>query len=307
MFLNRLVYKNVFLLFLGSNLLCNCTVHHANTTSAMNTTFDYEGHRGCRGLMPENTIPAMLHAIDLNITTLEMDTHITKDSQVVISHDPWFNPDITTKPDGRYIDSSEPKYILYRMNYDSIRKFDVGMKPYNKFPQQKKIHVSKPLLSDLIDSVEAYCKQKHKSVYYNIEIKSAPEGDDLYHPKPEAFMEMVMHVLNQKKIIQRIIIQSFDVRPLQYLHQQYPSIQTSLLIDEGDNRSLQQQFDQLGFVPTIYSPYYPLVTADIIKNCHLQHCKVIPWTIDDLPEMKKLKSMGVDGLISDYPNLYKEL
>ena len=92
--------------------------------------FDKEGHRGCRGLMPENTIPAMLHAIDLDVTTLEMDVHITKDSQVVLSHDPWMNPDITTKPDGSYITDKDPEYILYNMTYDSISRFDVGYKLY---------------------------------------------------------------------------------------------------------------------------------------------------------------------------------
>ena len=285
----------------------SCNVHQTNRTSVITNTFDCEGHRGCRGLMPENTIPAMLHAIDLNVTTLEMDTHITKNSQVVISHDPWFNPDITTKPDGSYIDSAESKYILYQMTYESIKQFDVGMKQYDKFPQQKKLHVSKPLLSELIDSVEAYCKQKHKLIYYNIEIKSAPEGDNIYHPKPAAFTDMVIQILNQKKITRRVIIQSFDNRSLQYLHQHYPSIKTSLLIDEDDNRSLQQQLDALGFVPSIYSPHYSLVTQNLLQNCHHQHCKVIPWTVNDLAEMKKLKSMGVDGLISDYPNLYKQL
>ena len=285
----------------------SCKLQRSSTTSTMHYQFDKEGHRGCRGLMPENTIPAMLNAIDLGVTTLEMDTHITQDSQVVISHDPWFNPDITTKPDGSYIDSTEPKYILYNMTYDSIKKFDVGLKPYSRFPQQKKMAVHKPLLNELIDSVEIYSKQKGRSLYYNIEIKSAPEGDDIYHPKPDVFTDMVMQIIDDKKIAQRVIIQSFDMRPLQYLHRKYPSVKTSLLIEENDKRSLQKQFTTLGFVASVYSPYYKVVTKALVDECHRMHCEVIPWTVNDLTDMKSLKGIGVDGIISDYPNLYKDL
>ncbi|MHA4809950.1 glycerophosphodiester phosphodiesterase family protein [Flavitalea flava] len=269
--------------------------------------FDREGHRGCRGLMPENTIPAMLHAIDLNVTTLEMDVHITRDSQVVLSHDPWFNSEITTKPDGRYIDSAEPKFILYDMTYDRIRKFDVGRKPYPKFPRQEKLPVAKPLLSDLIDSVEAYCQKQNKSVFYNIEVKSDPRGDSLYHPKPDRFVDLLMQVLNRKQIARQVIVQSFDMRSLQYLHAHYPDQKTSLLIDEGNARSFDEQIAALGFTPTVYSPHYSLVTDVLLKACHQKEVLVVPWTVNELPAMKKLKDLGVDGLISDYPDLYAGL
>ena len=298
---------NVLPLFIFLLSCFSCDVRRANNTTAMQNHFDKEGHRGCRGLMPENTIPAMLYAIDLGVTTLEMDTHITKDSLVIISHDPWFNPDITTKPDGSYIDSTEPKYILYNMMYDSIKKFDVGLKFYNRFPQQKKIAVHKPLLSELIDSAEAYSQQKGTTIDYNIEIKSSLKGDDVYHPKPDIFTNMVMQVIKEKKITQRVIMQSFDMRPLQYLHKQYPTVKTSLLIEENDKRTLQQQFDELGFTPSVYSPYYKLVNKNLVDECHRLHCKVIPWTVNELADMKALKALGADGIISDYPNLYREL
>ncbi len=116
----------------------------------------------------------MLRAMDLDITTLEMDVHITKDSQVVLSHDPWMNPAIATKPGGSDLTADDPKYILYNMTYDSISHFDVGSKPYALFPHQQKMQVAKPLLTSLIDSVEAYGRQKGKRVWYNIEIKSSP-------------------------------------------------------------------------------------------------------------------------------------
>ena len=232
-------------------MMCGCAVHHTNTitSSAPRAAFDKEGHRGCAGWMPENTIPAMLKAIEIGVTTLEMDAHITSDSEVVLSHDHWLNPAITTKPDGSLIDSTEPKYILYNMTYDSIRRFDVGGKPYSRFPRQQKMRVSMPLLSDLIDSVEAYCKQHGKRVDYNIEIKSSVKGDGMYHPEPIAYTARVMRLLIQKNILPHVIIQSFDNRPLQYMHQHYPAVRTSLLIEDFDKRSLQQQFTELGFIP----------------------------------------------------------
>src|SRR3954447_645725 len=122
--------KTAFLAILSLLVLLGCSSHHSITTSMQAIPFDKEGHRGCRGLMPENTIPAMLHAIDLDVTTLEMDVHITKDSQVVLSHDPWMNPAITTKPDSSFLTDHDPKYVLYNMTYDSISKYDVGYKPY---------------------------------------------------------------------------------------------------------------------------------------------------------------------------------
>jgi glycerophosphoryl diester phosphodiesterase len=269
--------------------------------------FDKEGHRGCRGLMPENTIPAMMHAIDLGVTTLEMDVHITKDSLVVLSHDPWMNPVTTTKPNGSYMDADEPRYILYNMTYDSISRFDVGYKPYPLFPQQQKLHVAKPLLTTLIDSVEAYCRQQNKHVFYNIEIKSSLSGDNVYHPGPEKYTDLLMHVLQEKGISKYAIIQSFDVRPLQYLHTKYPYMQTSLLVDGTDHRPLGEVIGSLGFTPAIYSPNYALVTDSLVQDCHQKGIRVLPWTVNDIATMKRLKAMGVDGLISDYPNLYKNL
>ena len=266
-------------------------------------TFDWQAHRGGRGIYPENTIPAMLHAVDLGVTTLEMDAIITKDKQIILSHDPYFNHDITTKPDGSFVsETEEKKLLLYQMNYDDVSRFDVGMKVHPKFPQQKKIKAVKPRLSDLIDSVEAYTKSKKLSAkFYNIETKSKPSTDDLYHPKPAEFVELLVQVIRSKNIETRTIIQSFDVRTLQYLHQKYPSIKTAYLI-EGPG-SLRSQLSKLGFTPTIYSPEYHMVNLDLINQCKKMSMQIIPWTVNDVSKMKELKEWGVDGMITDYPNL----
>ncbi len=268
--------------------------------------FDKQGHRGCRGLMPENTIPAMIKALDLGVTTLEMDIAITKDKKPVLSHDQWFAQEITTKPDGGYMgEREERKFVIYWMSYEQVKTFDVGMKPHPRFPQQEKMKAVKPLLADVIDSAEKHVAATGRSLpYYNIETKTNPEFDGVFHPKPVEFVDILMSVIKEKGIEKRVIIQSFDFRTLQYLHQKYPEIKTAMLIEDSDKRDLGDQLKILGFIPTIYSPAYSLVNEKLIKKCHQQNIKVIPWTVNDKNEIEKLKAMGVDGIITDYPNLF---
>jgi glycerophosphoryl diester phosphodiesterase len=268
--------------------------------------FDKQGHRGCRGLMPENTIPAMIKALDLGVTTLEMDIAITKDKKPVLSHDQWFAQEITTKPDGDYMgEREERKFVIYWMTYEQVKTFDVGMKPHPRFPQQQKMKVVKPLLADVIDSAEKHASATGRPLpYYNIETKTNPEFDGVFHPKPEEFVDLLMSVIYAKGIKERTIIQSFDFRTLQYLHQKYPQAKTAMLIEDFDKRTIDDQLKDLGFVPTIYSPAYSLINEKLVKHCHQQGIKLIPWTVNDKPTIEKLKAMGVDGIITDYPNLF---
>ena len=265
--------------------------------------FDLQGHRGCRGLMPENTIPAMLKAIDLGVNTLEMDVCITKDSQVIVSHEPFFNHEISTKPNGSFVTEAEEKSLnLYKMDYAEVIRYDVGLKPHPRFTQQQKIAAVKPRLVDLIDAVDAYCISKRKKkVRFNIEIKSLPIGDGSHHPLPAPFVEMLMKVLKEKNIENRVVLQSFDMRPLQYLHQLYPSITTALLVEEGDTKAYALQLQELGFIPIIYSPHYDLVTPLLVKQCKDMNVRLIPWTVNDGRKFEELKAMGVNGIITDYP------
>ncbi len=271
--------------------------------------FDYQGHRGCRGLMPENTIPAMLQAIDLGVTTLETDAIITKDKKVILSHEPFFNHEISIKPDGTFITEAEEKsFNIYMMNYEEVKKYDVGLKKHPRFPDQVKLAVAKPLLIDMIDAAEKYCKAKHKQpIHYNIETKSDPKTDEQFHPLPPEFVELLVAVIQSKKIVDRSTIQSFDIRTLKYLHQKYPSIKTALLVEDFDKKSFKEQLLQLGFIPTIYSPHYSLVTPSLIADCKSNQIKIIPWTVNDVATIQQMKKMGVNGIISDYPNLFSQL
>jgi glycerophosphoryl diester phosphodiesterase len=274
----------------------------------MNNKFDKQGHRGCRGLYPENTIPAMIHALDLGVTTLEMDISFTKDSVAILSHEPFFNHEITTKADGSFIEEKEEKdYNIFNITFTETEKYDVGLKPHPRFPQQKKMAVHKPSLAAVFDSVKAYM-QTHKRPfpYFNIETKTTPLTDNTYHPAPAVFVDMLMKVIKEKQMEQWVMIQSFDVRTLQYLHKNYPTIPAVLLIEDYDKRSLEDQLSQLGFTPNVYSPHYSLVTKELLGKCHSQKIKVIPWTVNEKEKIEELKSMGVDGIISDYPNLFND-
>jgi glycerophosphoryl diester phosphodiesterase len=265
--------------------------------------FSTEGHRGARGLMPENTIPAMRKAIDLGVTTLEMDAHITRDKEVVLAHDDHINALFTLSPEGQEISKSEAeKLALYQMDYAEVRRFDVGSKFHPGFPQQQKLKTYIPRLAEVIDSVQTYLKAKNKpQVFYNIETKSKPSGDNRLHPDPENFVNLLMAVIQEKKITPWVIIQSFDLRTLQVLHQKYPQVRTSFLVQ--NNKSVADNLQELGFTPVVYSPNLKLVTANLVKECHDRGIKVVPWTANTAEEIANLKALGVDGIISDYPNL----
>lgn len=296
----------IFLIFLSLSCMTSKVPHSAGFGA---NSFDKEGHRGCRGLMPENTIPAMLKAIELGVTTLEMDASISKDKKVFLSHEPFFNHEITTKPDGSFIsESAERGFNMYEMNYTEIQKFDVGTKPHPRFPQQQKLPAIKPLLSDLFDSVQAYCLLKNVPIpQFNIETKTTAKTDGIYHPAPEEFVELLVAVILSKKMEGKVIIQSFDIRTLQYLHQKYPQFKTALLIEDFDKKPFALQLRDLGFIPTIYSPAHTLVTDLLVKQCRDAGIQIIPWTVNDLSRMQILKKMGVHGIISDFPNLFADL
>lgn len=299
--------KKTALLLLTVALLGSCSITQKNLKKqALLPNFSTEGHRGARGLMPENTIMGMKTAIDLGVTTLEMDAHITKDKKVILAHDNYLNRGFTLTPKGLEIPEKEARsHLLYNMSYDEIRKYDIGSKTNESFPQQKNIKAHIPLLSELIDSVQHYIKSNNKNqVFYNIETKSSEKGDDIFQPKPEEFVDLLMSVIESKKITPWVIIQSFDVRTLQVLKEKHPLVRTSYLVSNG---SLEDNLKLLGFTPDIYSPAYKTVDDDLVKACHSKNIKIIPWTVNTLDEIKVLKKQGVDGIISDYPNLFNQL
>lgn len=267
-------------------------------------SMDVEAHRGGAGLMPENTIPAMENAAKLGANTLELDLHITKDGKVMVAHDAHINPGFTLNPNGAEIsDSLAQQLYFYKMPYSEIRRYETGSKPYPKFPGQMKMITHIPLVADLIDSVEQFTAQNHLSpMFYNIEIKSN-EGLEKKGLIPDfkSFTDQVMKILLQKDLGDRLMIQCFDVRTLNYMHHTYPTIRLAYLVSNQDG--FENNMKKLDFVPEVYSPNANLVDSALVDNCHSSGMKIVPWTVDEDADVKKLLSLHVDGLIGNYPDV----
>ena len=264
--------------------------------------FDLQGHRGARGLRPENTIPAFMLALDSGVTTIELDVAVTKDRQIVVSHEPWMSSSICTQPDGSQITSGEEKkFNIYELTYEQIRQFDCGSHGNERFPEQVKMKVSKPLLKDVIIAVEHHIKSYGLyEVDYNIEIKTTPSGDNKFHPSPEIFSDLVYNLIDQYLPLERVVIQSFDFRVLKYLHRKYPDIRLSALVE--NTKSVDANLKSLGFKPSVYSPYYKLLTKEKVDYLQGKKIRVIPWTVNEINDMKKMLQWKVDGFITDYPD-----
>nr|WP_321244401.1 glycerophosphodiester phosphodiesterase family protein [uncultured Psychroserpens sp.] len=259
---------------------------------------DIQGHRGCRGLHPENSLPAFEKALDLKITTLELDVVISKDHKVVVSHEPFMNHEIALDIFGNEITPKfETSFNLYAMPYDSIKLYDCGSKKHPRFPFQKKEKVYKPLLTEVIDLAE---NTSNTTIFYNIEIKSKPEYDDIYTPKLQEFVMLVLDIVETKGVNDRVIIQSFDVRALEEAKLQNPKLTMALLVD--DNESISSKLTKLSFKPEIISPYFKLLDQQTVLKYQNNGFKIIPWTVNEIGDINLMIDLKVDGIISDYPD-----
>jgi glycerophosphoryl diester phosphodiesterase len=283
-----------------------CKAQKSNTASSL--PFLKQGHRGTRGLMPENTIPAMKKGIVVGANTIELDVHISKDNQVLVYHDASPNPEYTLFANGSEIPKADrKKYTFYQINYNEARQFLIGRKTDKGYPQQQQLDTYMPLLGELIDSVEQFTRSNVlPAVYYNVEIKSNKETDAVEQPAPEELVKLVMDVLEKKKLGRRLFIQSFDERPLQVIHAKYPGVTIGYLTSDK-NASFEDNIAKIGFMPDFYNPHYSLVNKELVDKVHAKKGLICPWTVQLKDEMLKLKELGVDGIISDYPNLLQGL
>ena len=257
---------------------------------------DVQGHRGARGLAPENSIEGFVLAANMGVTTLELDLVVSKDDQLVVSHEPYFSPDFCLDPFGRAI-AADSIINIYELNYNEIQAFDCGSKVHPRFPEQKLIRTSKPMLAAVLDTIESITNQ---DIYYNIELKTQLATDTLFHPTPEEFSDLTFKLISKKGLWDRVNIQSFDFRTLQYFKKKYPDVKLALLIE--NELPWKANIDSLGFTPEIYSCYFKLLDRKLVKEIQSAGMKVVPWTINDEREIAEMLEMGVDGVISDYPN-----
>ena len=286
--------KIVFLLFITLQSLAQNTKH-----------IEIQGHRGARGLLPENTIPAFRKAIDLGVETLELDVVISKDKQVVVSHDPFFDARISTKPNGQAVKNNND-FNLYELSYSEIRLFDVGRRGNPNFLKQEKMACFKPTLAEVVRDAKRYARLKKKpSPKFNIELKSLEKEYNLSQPGPKDFCDLVLKTVKGKIKPENLCLQSFDFNVLKYLQEvktsAYP-FKISVLIEPEDENEIVPNLDKLGFTPDIWSPYYKTLSKDRVIELHQKGIRVIPWTVNEPKDMEKMIQIGCDGLISDYPD-----
>lgn len=282
---------------------CNSSEETDGNGSNDMKIIDWQGHRGARGLLPENSTPSFMKALEFpKVRTIEMDIAITRDSVIVISHDPWMSHRICSRMEGLPVTEEEEKELsIYQMTYEEVRAFDCGSRGNDQFPEQTPMKVYKPSLAEVVEAVENYCiRTSREKPFYNIEIKSRPEWDNIHCPEPAVFAALLISEIKRLNIYDKSCIQSFDPRALDAVNDIDSSITTAILVDNIDG--VAGNLEKISFVPDIYSPHYKLVNAGVVKEVHDKGLRLIPWTVNDGEDMKDLINLGVDGIITDYPN-----
>jgi len=291
--------------------------------------FDLEGHRGTRGLAPENTLAAFRRAIEIGVTTIETDMAVTKDDVVVISHNPTLNPDLVRDPDGRWLASPGPP--IRSLTFAELRRYDIGrLNPASQyarqFPEQNAVDGERfPKLAELFDLAKA----SGKPVRFNIETKITPTSG-ANTPDPAAFARMVIAVVREANVVDRVTVQSFDWRTLIEVKRIAPEIETSCLTIQTQNDDTVQQApdggpspwhaglalrDHGGSVPRLvkaagcgtWSMFWRNLSPQELADAHALGLKVLPWTVNDRSDMRRLIDLGVDGIITDYPDRLREV
>jgi len=269
--------------------------------------FEWHGHRGCRGLLPENSIPAFLRAVEIGVDSIEMDVVISRDKKVVVAHEPWMPAAICRKPNGaKILEVNERAHNLYRMKYREIKQYNCGIRD-PRFPEQEEMQVHRPLLSEVIEQVESFTKFKGlPPVDYSVELKCEKETDKVFHPNAKKFARKVVKVLKKYGIEERTLIQSFDRRVLRRLNRKHPAIHCSYLKDRTPT-DLEAELRGLGFIPSILGLRHDQVTEEVVRICEKNGMKVIPWTVNEIDDMVAVLKKGAHGIITDYPNRLGEL
>ena len=298
-------------------------------TLASPSPFDLQGHRGTRGLRPENTLAAFAHALSIGVSTLELDTAVTRDGVVVVTHDSELNPDITRDAAGEWL--KETGASMFSMTYAEIQRYDVGrLHPGSayamRFKDQKPVDGERiPRLADLFALVK---RNGNTTVRFNIETKLDPRKPEAT-PKSEAFAEAVVREIRLAGMEKRSTIQSFDWSTLKVVKRLAPQIATVCLTTQqgnDDNIGVGKPGpspwlggldvdDFGGSVPklvkaagaSVWSPNYADISAAAVREAHTLGLVVIPWTANEPDDMTRLIDMGIDGLITDRPDLLRHV
>jgi len=285
---------------------------------------ELQGHRGARGLHPENTLEGFEEALSIGVTTLEMDLGVTRDGVIVVHHDEELHPDIARGPEGTWI--APPRPLLRELSWAELSGHEVGrLRPESptraRFPEQQgRDGVGVPRFPDVLAMAE---ERSGGRILYNVETKLTPTRPEATLA-PDAFVDAVLAVLRGAGVTDRTTIQSFDWRTLRRVHKLSPEITTACLTEEATVRGSWQGAspwhaghdvaDHDGSVPrlvaaagcAIWSPDFQDLDAGQVALAHELGLRVIPWTVNEPEDLAAVLKLGVDGIISDYPDRARE-
>jgi glycerophosphoryl diester phosphodiesterase len=256
-------------------------------------TFEIQAHRGARAVYPENTLQAFCKAADFGCRVIELDLNVSSDLRLIVSHDPWIN-----MPSG---DGSSRRY-LYAMSHDEIARLDCGAVSPN-FPFQQSVRAVRPELPEVFRAVEAHLRDASRpgEMIFNLEVKSWPERDGIAHPPPEEYAALVLRDIAASRLEKRIRLQSFDGRIIAEARHMKPDLCYGLLVED---RAVFVRFPaHPGFVPEYVNPRLDLVDEALVAWLHGFGAKVVVWTVNKPEDMLRMKRCGVDGIITDHPEI----
>ena len=265
--------------------------------------FDLQGHRGARGLAPENTLPAFAAALSIGVTTLELDVGVTRDGVVVVHHDRTLNPAIARGPDGRWLEQRGP--AIHSLSYAELQRFDVGrLKPGSDYgrpfaAQQPADGARAPKLADVFELAR---RAGNRTVRFNIETKISPQAPDETLP-PAEFARAVVAEIRKAGVASRSAIQSFDWRTLAVVQAEAPEIATVHLTGQKLADAPRKVAEAGG---RIWSPNFNAVDAARMKEARALGLQVVVWTVNEPAQIAAMLALGVDGIISDRPDLARE-
>ncbi|HPF90911.1 MAG TPA: glycerophosphodiester phosphodiesterase family protein [Flavobacteriales bacterium] len=262
---------------------------------------DIHGHRGCRGLLPENSIPAFLKATELGCDFLEMDVVMSKDGELIVSHEPWMRHDLCLTPEGSGIPAGgERGFNLYEMTAAEIRRFDCGSLEDPDHPERDTRSTYKPTLKQVVSVVDDHALLSGVAPpSFNIEVKSDPALYGTFQPAPRAFALSVIAELDDLGITDRCLIQSFDPAILEVFHAERDDIPLAYLVE--DKAGLNEQLARLTFVPAVYSPHFSVADEALLQAVREREMELVVWTVNEPADIRRMLDLGVDGIITDYP------
>ncbi len=286
--------------------------------------FDVQGHRGARGLWPENTLAGFARAIELGVSTVELDCGVTRDGVVVVSHDPRLSAEHTRDRRGRFLETAGAP--IWTLSFAELQQFDIGrIRPgsplASEFPEQQPIDGERiPRLTDVLALVR---DRGRGQVRVNIEVKIFPEKPELTMA-PEPFVQLLKRDLAVTQTAALVYLQSFDWRVLQAVHREIPGVATAALTDQQPGEDTIQigaarpspwlggldPAEHGNSVPRLvkaigagtWAPEYRDLNAARVAEAHALGLRVVPWTVNEIADMARLIEQGVDGIITDQPD-----